>query len=175
MNTNKRRELAEGKYNERRSECDAALQIINTAGYYKDLCSVDLAVAEKMLESEPTLFARTKHAITENKRVLEAAKVLKEGDLSFFGKLLKDSHYSLKNDYEVTGLELDAITDAANGHSSCLGSRMTGAGFGGCALAIVQTSELDNFQKTVSEKYLKETGLNAEFYVSKLGDGVGVW
>jgi galactokinase len=171
LNTNKRRELAEGKYNERRGECDKSLAIINQDHSFKDLCSVGLDLAMEKLK-DPILKARTRHVITENQRVLEAKSVLEKGDLKAFGDLLKASHHSLKTDYEVTGIELDSITEAANAHPACLGSRMTGAGFGGCGIALVKTSEIESFQNFVGLEYLNVTGLKADFYVSQLGEGV---
>lgn len=171
MNTNKRRELAEGKYNERRAECEEALTLIRQHTDVPDLCSADLYVAEKAIK-DATLLKRARHCISENIRVKEAFECLKKGQLSQFGQLLKESHNSLKNDYEVTGKELDAIAQAANKHPACLGARMTGAGFGGCAIAIVKTELLYDFQQVVARRYTEQTGLKPDFYVSKLGEGV---
>ena len=128
--------------------------------------SVEKRITDKVLK------ARSRHVITENERVIEARKVLKEGDLKRFGDLLKASHHSLRYDYEVTGHELDEITDAANEHPACLGSRMTGAGFGGCAIALVETAQITNFQTSVSQRYQLSSDLIPHFYVSQIGDGV---
>jgi len=171
LNTNKRRELAESKYNERRAECDQALEILRKEKPLADLCSSDLTSVEKQI-SDPTLKARARHVVSENQRVKEAMLLLKKGDLTAFGALLKASHKSLKEDYEVTGAELDAITDAANAHPACLGARMTGAGFGGCGISIVKTTEIADFEASVAKQYFDKTGLKADFYVSQLGDGV---
>ena len=171
MNTNKRRELAESKYNERRGECDRALAILNQFEDFPDLCSANMESVEKRI-TDKVLKARSRHVITENERVIEARKVLKEGDLKRFGDLLKASHHSLRYDYEVTGHELDEITDAANEHPACLGSRMTGAGFGGCAIALVETAQIANFQTSVSQRYQLSSDLIPHFYVSQIGDGV---
>lgn len=171
MNTNKRRELADSKYNERRSECDKALAILNKQEHYRDLCSANLEVAKQLI-SDQVLLKRTRHVITENQRVLEAVEVLKKGDLASFGKLLNASHASLRDDYEVTGVELDTIAAESQKQPGCLGARMTGAGFGGCAIALVQNEHVEDFKRTVGEKYQKATGLKADFYPSQIGDGV---
>jgi galactokinase len=171
LNTNKRRELAESKYNERRSECDAALLILNKTKNFKDLCSADLLSVQELIE-DPILKARAKHVVSENLRVIEAAKVLQAGDLDRFGKLLNESHASLRYDYEVTGPELDTITTTARNHPGCIGARMTGAGFGGCAIALVQSDHIEDFIKTVGQEYESLSGLVPAFYVSEVGDGV---
>jgi galactokinase len=171
LNTNKRRELAESKYNERRSECEKALTLINAIQEFPDLCSVPLELAMNCLK-DPILKARAKHVITENQRVLEACQVLETHNLVRFGELLNESHFSLRHDYEVTGKELDAITDAARSHDACLGVRMTGAGFGGCAIALVEDRHVPEFCAQIGDQYHKKTGLVADFYISEIGDGV---
>lgn len=171
LNTNKRRELAESKYNERRSECEAALSLLAPEGEWQDLCSVPVEKLPALTE-HPVLQKRARHVVLENQRVLESVQVLKDGDLVRFGALLNESHFSLKNDYEVTGKELDAITEAARQHPACMGARMTGAGFGGCGIALVREDGLDDFCNEVAGKYQEETGLTAGLYVSAIGDGV---
>lgn len=171
MNTNKRRELADSKYNERRAECDAVLVQLNTKYQFANLCAATVESIEEMI-SNPVLKKRAKHVVTENLRVLESMKVLKQGDLTAFGKLLNASHDSLKNDYEVTGLELDTIVNEARKTNGCLGARMTGAGFGGCAIALVKNTEIDSFKTTVAQNYTQFTSLTPVFYVSTIGDGV---
>src|SRR5699024_7940510 len=140
MNTNKRRELADSKYNERRSECEKALKLLQTKLNIKSLGELDSATffAHTDLIKDPVLVKRAKHAVTENERTKLAKKALSKGDLAEFGKLLNASHYSLQYDYEVTGIELDTLVQAAQAHPSVLGARMTGAGFGGCAIALVK-------------------------------------
>ena len=171
MNTNKRRELAESKYNERRAECEKSLEILRGDGPIADLCSATLEQVESKL-TDPVLKARSRHVVSENQRVIKAMEVLKSGNLVEFGQLLKASHKSLKEDYEVTGKELDAITNAADAHPACLGSRMTGAGFGGCAISIVKTTDVQHFENKVGTQYFENVGLKADFYVSRLGEGV---
>ncbi|MDP4177738.1 MAG: galactokinase [Bacillota bacterium] len=173
MNTNKRRELSDSKYNERRSECEKALELINInkANKLKNLCEASLEDVEHFI-SDTTIKKRSTHVITENKRVKMAACALRMGDIERFGKLMIESHKSLKEDYEVTGFYLDTIVSEALKIKGCIGSRMTGAGFGGCAIALVDNSILDEFENTVSKEYEKITGIKPEFYVSSIGDGV---
>lgn len=171
MNTNKRRELADSKYNERRSECDQVLALLNKNNSYKNLCEASLEEVDKIV-SDLILKKRAYHVITENGRVLKSVEVLQKGELTEFGRLLNASHASLKNDYEVTGIELDTIVKEAQQFQGCLGARMTGAGFGGCAIAIVETGLVDQFIKKVGASYTRQIGLQPEFYVSSIGDGV---
>jgi galactokinase len=171
INTNKKRELSDSKYNERRRECEEALSLINKYEKIDSLCEADISFPEKYI-SDPILKKRARHVITENKRVFDSISFLEKGDLKSFGKLLNESHHSLKHDYEVTGKELDAIVEAANSFEECIGSRMTGAGFGGCAIALVRTKSIDAFKEKVGYEYRKKTGFTATFYVSKIGHGV---
>lgn len=171
MNTNKRRELADSKYNERRAECDEVLMQLNTKYNFTNLCAATLASIDEII-TDPTLKLRAQHVVGENLRVLESVEVLKKGELETFGKLLNASHDSLKNKYEVTGLELDTIVDEARKTKGCIGARMTGAGFGGCAIAIVNISEIDSFKNTVTKNYTAITGLEPVFYISTIGNGV---
>jgi len=171
MNTNKRRELAESKYNERRGECDKALAVLKQYFLYKDLCSAEMDAVYTHIKN-PTLMKRARHVISENQRVLEAFKVLNEGNLLEFGALLNDSHQSLRSDYEVTGFELDSLVYAAQQHAACLGARMTGAGFGGCAIALVLTSDLERFKKDVGASYKQLSNLKADFYDVNISNGV---
>ena len=122
--------------------------------------------------TDETLKKRARHVITENLRVLESVKFLERNDFSTFGRLMNASHTSLQYDYEVTGLELDTLVSAAQEVKYCLGARMTGAGFGGCAIAIIHQSVQAEFQKKVSEKYLQVTGLTCSFYSTTVADGV---
>jgi galactokinase len=171
LNTNKRRELADSKYNERRAECDKALAILNKSGSYPDLCSANLD-SVKSLMADPVIQARAFHVVTENQRVLEASQVLEEGNLARFGQLLNESHYSLRNQYEVTGKELDVITEVARTQPGCLGARMTGAGFGGCAIAIVDRDAIPAFEESVQIQFHDACGWAPSLYVSEIGEGV---
>ena len=173
MNTNKRRELADSKYNERRSECEEALRRLQIKLSIDSLGALDEETffGNTELIGDETLIRRAKHAVTENQRTLKAKKALQAGDLSEFGLLLNASHASLKDDYEVTGIELDTLVTAAQAHPSVLGARMTGAGFGGCAIALVKANDWDNFVEAVSKEYLEKIGYATDIYQASIDDG----
>jgi galactokinase len=173
MNTNKRRELSDSKYNERRSECEAALEHIQLA---KDIRSLGELTNEefesiKFHIDNDILSKRAKHAVYENQRTLQALVALRNGDLKQFGLLMNASHVSLRDDYEVTGVELDTLVEAAWKHEGTVGARMTGAGFGGCAIAIVKEDTVDKFISEVGNEYQTKIGYEATFYVASIGDG----
>lgn len=172
MNTNKRRELAASKYNERRSECEAALSELQQYQKLKSLGELTVQEFEKLEArlSCDTLRKRARHAVSENERTLLAAKALKANDLKTFGELINASHRSLRDDYEVTGAELDVLSETA-WEEGALGARMTGAGFGGCAIAIVESEKTDSFIQAVSSQYLDKTGYEASFYIADISDG----
>ena len=170
------RGLADSKYNERRAECEKAVECLR--GRADIECLSDLT-AEQFAEygsciTDPVIKKRARHVVCENARVLKAAECLKRGDLAAFGALMNESHESLKNDYEVTGEHLDALSDAARATGGCLGSRMTGAGFGGTTVSIVADGAVDDFIRSVSENYTRATGLVPAFYVAEAADGAGV-
>ncbi|WP_428062748.1 galactokinase [Candidatus Avelusimicrobium fimicolum] len=171
MNTNKRRELADSKYNERRSECERALKELQRKLPIKSLgdLSIDEFEKNKELITNPTDRKRAKHAVYENQRTLQAVERLKAGDLKTFGKLMNESHISLRDDYEVTGKELDTLAEAAWQQPGVLGARMTGAGFGGCAIALVQDTDVKHFIDNVGKIYREKTGLQADFYIASVG------
>lgn len=173
MNTNKRRELADSKYNERRGECEEALRRLQTELAIKELCELDVATfeAHQELIADPVLIKRAKHAISENERTLLAKQALVAGDLEEFGLLLNASHNSLKEDYEVTGIELDTLVKAAQEVEGVLGARMTGAGFGGCGIALVPKAIVETFKEKVNEVYEKEIGYSADFYEASIDNG----
>lgn len=173
MNTNKRRELADSKYNERRSECEKALSLLQTKLDINSLGDLDEATFEANTDliGDETLIKRAKHAVTENQRTLKAKDALSSGDLEGFGKLLNASHESLQYDYEVTGIELDTLVENAQKQPGVLGARMTGAGFGGCAIALVKESQLEEFIETVGKAYEEKIGYKADFYKASLNDG----
>ena len=171
MNTNKRRELADSKYNERRSECERALKELQRKLPIKSLgdLSIDEFEKNKELITNPTDRKRAKHAVYENQRTLQAVERLKAGDLKTFGKLMNESHISLRDDYEVTGKELDTLAEASWQQPGVLGARMTGAGFGGCAIALVQDADVKHFIDNVGKIYREKTGLQADFYIASVG------
>jgi galactokinase len=175
MNTNKKRRLADSKYNERRSQCEAALKILQDGGVkIEALCQLTPAKWEevKSLIKDETLLKRANHCIYENQRVLSAVQALKAGNLAELGQLLNQSHASLKNDYEVTGIELDTLAETAQKQEGCLGARMTGAGFGGCGIALVHKDNLEAFVENVQKEYTAKIGYEAGFFACDSGDGV---
>lgn len=172
-NTNKRRGLADSKYNERRSECERALSQLKTKLDIESLGELTEEQFEenKHLITNETDRKRAKHAVYENRRTLKAVEALERGDLKEFGELMKESHISLRDDYEVTGKELDTLVELAWGQQGTIGSRMTGAGFGGCTVSIVENDKIDKFIENVGKKYKEIIGYEATFYVAKIGDG----
>ena len=172
-NTNKRRGLLDSKYNERRSECERAL------GQLKDVVEISSlgALTPEQFEQVKDVITnkvdrkRAKHAVFENARTIEAVERLKKGDIAGFGGLMNQSHTSLRDDYEVTGFELDTLVEAAWEQPGVIGSRMTGAGFGGCTISIVENKKVDNFIENVGKTYQEKTNLCADFYVVQIGDG----
>ncbi|WP_179394851.1 galactokinase [Lacticaseibacillus absianus] len=173
MNTNKRRELADSKYNERRSECEEALARLQTKLDIKTLgdLTVDEFDQSTYLIYDETLIKRARHAVFENQRTLKAADALKAGDLDQFGRLVSASGVSLAYDYEVTGVELDTLVTNALKQPGVLGARMTGAGFGGCAIALVDKAAVPDFTEAVGQAYLDTIGYKADFYVAEIADG----
>ena len=175
MNTNKVRKLSDSKYNERRSQCESALKILQENGVkINALCELTPAKWEevKAFVSDEILQKRAKHCVYENQRVLDAVSALKAGDLVKLGSLLNASHKSLKEDYEVTGIELDTLAETSQKQDGCLGARMTGAGFGGCAIALVRNDKVDSFIEAVQKEYTKKVGYAAGFFACQSGDGV---
>lgn len=173
MNTNKRRELADSKYNERRSQCEEALELLQSKLDIQTLGDLSEEEFEqnKHLIQDPVLQKRAKHAVYENQRTIKAVQELKSGHLEAFGKLMNASHQSLKEDYEVTGIELDTLAEAAWAQIGTVGARMTGAGFGGCAIALVENDHVESFIEEVGKKYKNRIGYEAAFYVASIGDG----
>ena len=173
LNTNKRRELKDSKYNERRAECDEGLSILKELIDINNLCELqekDFYLINRLIEL--SIRKRVQHVVEENKRVIQAQQALSSNDIKTLGKLLIESDNSLRELYEVTGPYLDAMTKYANSATGCVGARMTGAGFGGCCIAIVEENKIDEFIKEVSAKYKEETGLDGEFIIADVDDGV---
>lgn len=174
MNTNKERKLVDSKYNERFSECRRVLEILNELHSLNSLCELDADTFEKIQDKigDPVLIKRAEHVIREHERVNKAAQVLADGDLVGFGQLMLKSHQSLRILYEVTGRELDTLVDFCKEFDGCAGARMTGAGFGGCAIALVKNEMLDQFRSEVTSHYFKNTGIELSVYVTEPGNGV---
>ncbi len=171
--SNKKRGLGDSKYNERRSECEEALALLQSKLDIKTLGDLSIEEFEnnKHLIGDETKIKRAKHAVYENVRTIEAVKALKENDIVTFGKLMNESHISLCQDYEVTGIELDTLVEAAWDVEGVVGARMTGAGFGGCTVNIVKEDVVDKFIEEVSTAYKGKIGYSADFYVVDIGDG----
>ena len=173
-NTNKKRKLTDSKYNERRGECDKSLKILKKHFNIEALCDLkvmDLDKVEELLDDD-ILFRRVKHAIKENDRVLKFSKALANGDLETAGKYLTESHESLRYDYEVTGVELDTLVNALLVQEGTIGARMVGAGFGGCAIALVHKDSVPSVTKFASNIYESIIGYAPTFYYVEIGPGV---
>ena len=171
--SNKKRGLGDSKYNERRSECETALAELQKVVDIKSLGELSEEQFEeyKSAIKDETRVRRAKHAVYENQRTLKAVKALEANDIAQFGQLMNASHVSLRDDYEVTGIELDTLVEEAWKVSGVIGSRMTGAGFGGCTVSIVEDDAIDTFKKQVGDAYLAKIGYAADFYVVEIGDG----
>lgn len=173
-NTNKKRSLADSKYNERRAECDTGLNILKEAMPNKT-CLGDISIEEfnmySALIKDDVIKRRVRHVITENNRVLASADVLRESKIGAFGFLMNASHDSLRDDYEVSCDELNVLVDEARKINGVLGSRMTGAGFGGCTVSLVKEEMIDEFIEKVGNNYKEKIGYAAAFYISEIGDG----
>lgn len=171
--SNKKRGLSDSKYNERRAECESAFaQIgevigINSLG---DLSEEQFEAYKSSIKDE-VCRKRAKHAVYENQRTIQAVEALKNHNVTLFGELMNASHVSLRDDYEVTGIELDTLVEEAWKIDGVIGSRMTGAGFGGCTVSIVKEEAVDNFINEVGAAYEKKIGYAADFYVVEIGDG----
>jgi galactokinase len=173
MNTNKRRELADSKYNERRAECETAVSELQEKLDIQTLGELDLWTfdAYSYLIKDENRIKRARHAVLENQRTLQARKALESGDLEGFGRLMNASHVSLEHDYEVTGLELDTLAHTAWEQEGVLGARMTGAGFGGCAIALVNKDKVEDFKKAVGQRYEEVVGYAPSFYIAEVAGG----
>ena len=174
VNTNKPRTLADSKYNERFAECGAALKALKKELVVNNLCEIDVQTFQsaKHLIRDAVLEKRALHVISENCRVNGAAKALTQNHLNEFGQLMFASHESLKNLYEVSGIELDTIVEFCKDYEHCLGARMTGAGFGGCAIALIRDEKIEDFAKQVTSYYSRKIGYAPSVFVSNIGDGV---
>ena len=175
MNTNKQRGLTDSKYNERRAECEHALSQLQTVVKIKNLCDLKETEFEKVqhIITSPVERKRARHAVLENIRVKKAIAALEKNDIEEFGALMNASHISLRDDYEVTGIELDTLVESAWNQSGTIGARMTGAGFGGCAIAIVRNDDIEDFTAAVRKEYTQTIGYEPDFYIASIGDGAG--
>ena len=171
--SNKKRGLGDSKYNERRSECETALAELQQVVKIKTLGDLDEETFEKFkaIIKSDVRRKRAKHAVYENQRTIRAVEALKNNDVKLFGELMNASHVSLRDDYEVTGIELDTLVEEAWKVDGVIGSRMTGAGFGGCTVSIVKDEAIDTFIDQVGKGYKEKIGYAADFYVVEIGDG----
>ncbi|MBO4748923.1 MAG: galactokinase [Lachnospiraceae bacterium] len=171
--SNKKRGLGDSKYNERRSECETALSELQSIVDVKSLGELDEKTFEecKGAIADEVRVRRARHAVYENQRTLKAVEALKAGNLAEFGRLMNASHVSLRDDYEVTGIELDTLVEEAWKVPGVIGSRMTGAGFGGCSVSIVKEEAIPTFIESVGAAYEKKIGYAATFYVVEIGGG----
>ncbi|KZE79670.1 galactokinase [Paenibacillus elgii] len=174
-NTNKKRGLVDSAYNERRSQCEQAVKYLSAK--YPELTllgqlSLEQYRSAQHLIPDETVRKRAQHVVEEIDRVLQSIEVLERGDLAAFGQLMIGSHNSLRDLYEVTGVELDTMVEAALAVPGVLGSRMTGAGFGGCTVSLVHQDSVERFVGEVGRVYKEKTGLTADFYVCDIGNGV---
>ena len=171
--SNKKRGLGDSKYNERRSECETALAELQQVVQIGSLGYLDEETFEKYQSAikDEVRRKRAKHAVCENQRTVRAVEALKANDVALFGRLMNDSHVSLRDDYEVTGIELDTLVEEAWKVEGVIGSRMTGAGFGGCTVSIVKDEAIDSFIEKVGSAYEEKIGYGADFYVVEIGDG----
>ena len=173
-NTNKKRSLGDSKYNERRSQCEQAVEILKQH-LPAITCLRDVSVADfenyKSSITDPIVRNRTQHVVYEIDRVVKSVDALKQDDIALFGQLMNASHDSLRDLYEVTGIELDTLVAQARKIPGVIGSRMTGAGFGGCTVSIVRDESVDAFIETVGANYEKAIGYAPSFYISEIGDG----
>jgi galactokinase len=174
-NTNKRRGLTDSKYNERRAECEKAVELLQAYKPIRNLSELgndEIKVLDTYI-ADQVIRKRAKHVISENGRVLEAVKVLTGNNLKRFGELMNQSHDSLREDYEVTGMELDTLVDEGRKLPGVIGTRMTGAGFGGCTVSIVEKEHVAAFIKELGSAYTMKTGLKPDFYRPQIGNGAG--
>lgn len=175
-NTNSKHSLVDSEYNLRRSQCEEALADIQKVRDVKSLGELDAkSFAEvKSAIKDPVCVKRARHAVLENQRTIKAVAALENNDLNMFGKLMNESHISLRDDYAVTGNELDTLASLAWQQEGVVGSRMTGGGFGGCTVSIVKNDCIDAFKKNVSAGYTQKIGYKPDFYIADIGDGTKV-
>jgi galactokinase len=174
-NTKVRRSLANSEYNKRRRECEEGVRILQKyLPQVRALRDVSPGDYEEWKEKlPPTIKKRCKHVIYENERVLDSVEALRKEDLEEFGRLMNESHQSLKDLYEVSSPELDIMVEIARSLKGTLGARMTGAGFGGCTVNLVKEEAIDEFKEKVAREYFRKTNLSAEIYVSSPAEGAG--
>jgi galactokinase len=172
-NTNSPHKLDAGQYNQRVAECKEAVKEISKVKPIKSLGELRLDDFKKLEDSidDPVARKRARHVVSEIQRTVDAVSALKANEIETFGEMMNASHVSLRDDYEVTGEQLDTMAEEAWKLDGVIGSRMTGAGFGGCTVSLVKEEAVDTFIDTVGKNYKSRTGLTPEFYVAEIGDG----
>ncbi len=175
-NSKVKHSLVDSAYNDRRMECSTALEELQTVTDINSLGDLNEEEFEKHKDAiqSDVCRRRAKHAVYENQRTIKAVEALKNNDIATFGKLMNESHVSLRDDYEVSCPELDVLVDLAWNQPGVIGSRMTGGGFGGCTVSIVKNDQVEAFKENVGKGYKEKTGNDAEFYVVDIGDGARV-
>ncbi|EYE87658.1 hypothetical protein Q428_12140 [Fervidicella metallireducens AeB] len=171
INSNKKRDLAHIGHKERQIQCNSAFKTMNSYKNVENLWEADLDDIYRIMK-EDTVISRARHVIWENRRVLRAVELFEKGDIEEFGRLMIESHKSLRDDFEVSTEELDLLVDESIKTDGCIGARMTGVGFGGCIIALVDREKVENFKNRVAKVYTEKTKLVPEFYVSEIEDGV---
>ena len=168
---------AAGEYNRRRADCETGVSILRKSlPQVRALRDVTLKDLEAHRDELPeVVYRRCRHVISENQRVVDAAGALRSGDLDDFGRLMRESHQSMRDDYEISVSELDLLVDIASECAGVYGSRMTGGGFGGCTISLVQSQSVEEFQRTIAHKYKDATGISAPIYVCSAAQGAGEW
>ena len=172
-NTHSLHHLDSGAYNDRVRQCQLAVQQISAVRPIKNLAELSQADFEQVEHAitDEVAHRRARHVVGEVQRTKDAVEALQQGDIELFGKLMTQSHISLRDDYEVTGLQLDSLAEAAWKVEGVLGSRMTGGGFGGCTVSLVREGAIPTFIEQVGKEYTEKTGLKADFYIAEIGDG----
>jgi galactokinase len=173
-NTMVKHEHSGGEYNDRRTQCEEGVKSLRR--FYPSIKALRDVTLQRLeahrTELAELIYRRCRHVISENERVLRCVNALRTGDLAAVGSCMAESHSSLKNDYEVSCKELDVMVEIATRHEGVIGSRMTGGGFGGCAISLVKTEAVDEFKRSVAKEYKVATQIDADIYVSKAGAGV---
>lgn len=172
-NTHSPHHLDSGAYNDRVRQCQLAVQQISAVRPIKNLAELTQADFEQVEHAitDEVAHRRARHVVGEVQRTKDAVEALRQGDIDTFGKLMTQSHISLRDDYEVTGLQLDSLAEAAWKVEGVLGSRMTGGGFGGCSVSLVRDEAIPTFLEQVGAEYTEKTGLKADFYIAEISDG----
>ncbi len=171
LDTATRRELVTSEYGKRRAQCEAAARFLNVPAL-RDVTMEQLVAVQDLLDD--VIFRRARHVVGENERTMNAAYAMRNGDAATLGRLMNESHASLRDDYEVSSDALNLIVECARAHEACIGARMTGGGFGGCAVALVKAEAAQNFAEKVAATYQQKSGRTPAIYVCQATDGASI-